>query len=54
MCVAGCSDVTSVIDVVLNLQTHEFEIPRTKAEKVLQQHGGDINKALRSLVVLST
>ena len=54
MCVAGCSDVTAVIDVLLKFQTHEFEIPRAKAEKVLQQHGGDINKALRSLVGLST
>ncbi|KAI4524489.1 hypothetical protein EV122DRAFT_224549 [Schizophyllum commune] len=38
----------------VDLITHEFEIPRAKAEKVLQQHGGDINKALRSLVGLPT
>jgi hypothetical protein len=29
---------------------NEFEIPKARAEKVLAEHGGDIDKALRALV----
>lgn len=31
-------------------QIHEFEIPRQKAEKILVDHEGDIEKALRVLI----
>ncbi|KAI6132062.1 hypothetical protein EDD16DRAFT_1699893 [Pisolithus croceorrhizus] len=31
-------------------QVNEFEIPRQQAEKLLTEHGGDLDKALRALV----
>ncbi|EGN95696.1 hypothetical protein SERLA73DRAFT_186877 [Serpula lacrymans var. lacrymans S7.3] len=34
------------VDIIIN----EFEIPRSQAEKVLAEHGGDISNALRTLV----
>ncbi|TRM59223.1 hypothetical protein BD626DRAFT_559672 [Schizophyllum amplum] len=37
----------------VDLIANEFELPRAKAEKILQQHAGDVTKALRSLVGLS-
>ncbi|KAI6109605.1 hypothetical protein F5141DRAFT_1215099 [Pisolithus sp. B1] len=34
------------VDIIVN----EFEIPRQQAEKLLTEHGGDLDKALRALV----
>ncbi|KAG8937294.1 hypothetical protein FRC03_002735 [Tulasnella sp. 419] len=34
------------IDVIVS----EMELSRTQAEKLLVQHGGDLNKALRALI----
>jgi len=33
----------------LDLIINEFEIPRSQAEKVLVENGGDVEKALRAL-----
>jgi len=38
------------VDIIV----HEFEIPRIQAEKVLVEHGGDLEKALRALVAMSS
>lgn len=36
--------------LIIWIQVHEFEISRTQAEKVLSENGGDLKKALVSLI----
>jgi len=49
--VGGKSDSSPVKKEDVDLIVHEFEIPRAQAEKVLAENGGDLEKALRTLVI---